>query len=99
MFRKAVLINSKDNVATAVLDLKKGEKIYIDMGFKEAEVILNHDIPFGHKLAVKEIGKNSDVIKYGECIGAAIDDIRAGDYVHVHNVESKRARGDREVQK
>ncbi len=33
-------------------------------------------------------------MKYGECIGAASCDIKKGDYVHVHNLEALRGRGD-----
>jgi altronate dehydratase small subunit len=52
-------------------------------------------IPFGHKFAVRDIGKGELVLKYGEPIGVATMDIGAGSYVHVHNVESSRGRGDR----
>jgi altronate dehydratase small subunit len=36
-----------------------------------------------------------DIMKYGEVIGAAVRSIRAGEHVHVHNLEGKRGRGDR----
>ena len=35
-------------------------------------------------------------MKYGESIGAASCDIKKGDYVHVHNLEALRGRGDLE---
>ena len=34
------------------------------------------------------------ITKYGEEIGQATANIKAGEYVHVHNLESIRARGD-----
>ncbi|WP_443110690.1 hypothetical protein [Caloramator sp. mosi_1] len=34
------------------------------------------------------------MIKYAEEIGKATNNINKGDYVHVHNIESKRGRGD-----
>lgn len=34
------------------------------------------------------------VVKYGESIGIATANIKRGDYVHVHNLDSARARGD-----
>ena len=40
--------------------------------------------------------KQRQLMKYGECIGAASCDIRKGDYVHVHNLEALRGRGDLE---
>ena len=38
------------------------------------------------------VGDN--VLKYGEVIGKASRAISPGDWVHIHNVESARARGD-----
>ena len=34
------------------------------------------------------------LMKYGESIGRASRDIQKGDYVHVHNLEAMRGRGD-----
>ena len=34
------------------------------------------------------------IMKYGECIGAANAAIRKGEYVHVHNMDALRGRGD-----
>ena len=38
--------------------------------------------------------KGEPIIKYGEEIGVATADIDTGAYVHVHNLDSQRARGD-----
>ena len=45
-------------------------------------------IPAGHKFALKDILKGEYVIKYGEIIGRATEDIKQGDWVHTHNVKS-----------
>ena len=45
-------------------------------------------IPAGHKYALKHIGKGESVIKYGEIIGRATQDIQEGEWVHTHNVRS-----------
>ncbi len=45
-------------------------------------------IPAGHKYALKHIGKGEAVIKYGEIIGRATQDIQEGEWVHTHNVRS-----------
>jgi (2R)-sulfolactate sulfo-lyase subunit alpha len=50
----------------------------------------NHDIPIGHKVALKDLKKGDTVIKYGEDIGRMIADAKAGDHVHVHNLKTKR---------
>nr|WP_286167349.1 SAF domain-containing protein [Clostridium sp. J1101437_171009_A5] len=41
-------------------------------------------------MAVCDISKGSPICKYGEHIGIASCDIKAGEHVHVHNVESHR---------
>lgn len=97
MLKFAVVANENDNVATAVKKLCRQEKIRIDLFGREIEVVLNSDVPFGHKFAIKDIAKGQKIIKYKESIGQATQDIKIGDYVHVHNVVSERGRGDLEV--
>lgn len=99
MLKLAVVANENDNVATAVKDLKKGDKVLIDLFGSEIEVTLKQHIPFGHKFAIKDIANGEEIIKYKESIGQATQDIKVGDYVHVHNVVSERGRGDLEVSK
>ena len=43
----------------------------------------------GHKIAVCDIKKGSDIIKYGYPIGFATENIKAGDSVHSHNMKTK----------
>ncbi|MBR2341633.1 MAG: altronate dehydratase [Clostridia bacterium] len=45
-------------------------------------------IPAGHKYALKDIKQGDYVIKYGEIIGRATQDIAEGEWVHTHNVKS-----------
>lgn len=87
---KAIVINPKDNVASALSKIAKGERVKV--GQREVEV--KQDIPFGHKFAIERIEEGKKVIKYGEAIGRATEDIEVGEHVHVHNVESLRAKGD-----
>lgn len=47
-------------------------------------------IPLGHKIALRDIAAGEDVIKYGEVIGAATADIRAGGHLHIHNTKTKK---------
>ena len=44
------------------------------------------DLADGHKYARRDIKKGEDVIKYGNPIGHATCDIRAGEHVHTHNL-------------
>ncbi len=86
-------MTDKDNVATALRTMRKGEKITVK-NEKTSEVTLLNDIPFGHKFASIPIRKGEFIIKYGENIGRATANIQQGAHVHVHNVESLRGRGD-----
>jgi len=94
--QKAVILNTKDNVATALADLKAGDTLELEVGGETKEVRLTTDIPFGHKFSLSKIEPDSPVIKYGEIIGVSTATIKPGDYVHIHNVVSRRGRGDLE---
>jgi altronate dehydratase small subunit len=87
---KAVVLNEKDNVATALVDLEPGSSVKVDIGDRKLAVKLTSRIPFGHKFSLARIEAGAPVIKYGEAIGNATALIDAGDYVHVHNVVSTR---------
>jgi len=90
MAGKALVLDPRDNVATAVTDLPKGHQMNV-AGYS---VVLQEPIPFGHKLALKAIPRGGNVVKYGEIMGVASRDIEPGEHVHIHNVESTRGRGD-----
>jgi len=87
---KAIVLNEKDNVATALADLEAGSNVELDVGNKRLKVKLRARIPFGHKFSLTRIEPGAPVIKYGEVIGMATTAVNAGDYVHVHNVVSAR---------
>jgi len=94
--QKAIILNPKDNVATALADLKAGDILELEVGGETLKAKLTTDVPFGHKFSLSKIEPNSPVIKYGEVIGVASTTIEPGDYVHIHNVVSTRGRGDLE---
>ena len=43
----------------------------------------------GHKIALCDIPKGADIVKYGYPIGYATEDIRKGESVHSHNLKTK----------
>jgi len=45
-------------------------------------------VKLGHKVALKDIKKGSEVIKYGEVIGVAKSNIKKGEWIHSHNLAS-----------
>jgi altronate dehydratase small subunit len=60
---------------------------------QKQQIRLADDIPSNHKFARADIKAGQEIIKYGLCIGKASCDIRQGQYVHVHNIESNRCGG------
>jgi len=42
----------------------------------------------GHKYALRDIKSGEDIVKYGNPIGHATCDIKAGEHVHTHNVKT-----------
>lgn len=92
----ALKVNDKDNVATIFANgVRAGDEVEIRDKKGRKEVIkIHHDVPYGHKVAVKDIKLGELIVKYGEEIGIATKNIARGDYVHVHNLDSMRGRGD-----
>ena len=91
---EAIALSPKDNVATALSNLKAGDSLGLKVGEKTLAIKLTAPVPFGHKFSLANIESGSPIIKYGEAIGIATADIQVGDYVHIHNVVSARGRGD-----
>jgi transcription elongation GreA/GreB family factor len=87
--QKAILLNVKDDVATALTDLATGDSVSVSLDKVSSKVTLREDIQFGHKYALRDIAKGEDILKYGLPIGKALTDIQAGDWVHVHNCRSE----------
>ena len=81
----------KDNLVTCIRELKAGERITVD----GREIVVQNDIPRFHKVAIADIPRGQAVYKYGEVMGVASRDIHAGQWAHVHNIDSTRGRGDR----
>ena len=86
----ALVINERDNVATALEPLEAG--VAVNAGGMTVTVV--ERIPRGHKVALRAIASGEAVVKYGSPIGTATEPIVAGAHVHTHNVASARGRGD-----
>ena len=67
-------LSDEDNVAVARKNLQKG-----DFGALS-------QIPFGHKISTRIILEGEPIIKYGQVIGYANNDINLGEHLHTHNV-------------
>ena len=96
----AIQANAKDNVATIFADgIAAGTEVAVlDPAGARMTMMVLEAIPYGHKFALCDITAGEQITKYGEEIGVATRDISAGAYVHVHNLDSMRGRGDLERQ-
>ncbi len=81
----ALRLRPEDDVVVAKSPIKAGTELLLD----RASVTVRQDVGRGHKLAVRDLSDGSALKKYGQTIGFARGAIRAGDHVHVHNVESR----------
>ena len=82
-----LIIHSKDNVAVALRTLGVGD-LAVAKG-REGFLTLE-EIPASHKIALRDITKGEEIIKYGEIVAVSTRDIKKGEWVHTHNLESKR---------
>lgn len=77
---RVLILNPADDVAIALDDIVAGETP------EGLEVAACADIPTGHKVARRAVGKGGLVRRYGQVIGRASQAIAVGDHVHVHNL-------------
>lgn len=89
---KALQIHQGDNVAVVLSDVKQGEEVLANTERGLISLHAKNDIPFGHKIALKELEVNVSIIKYGEEIGKAKSLISDGEWIHLHNVYCERGR-------
>ncbi|WP_054033474.1 UxaA family hydrolase [Desulfatitalea tepidiphila] len=83
MNRNVIRIHPQDNVAVAVVSIARGDSVTgADMEVLPAVT----DIPRHHKVAVAHIASDAPIVKYGEVIARARTAIRAGEWVHTHNI-------------
>lgn len=78
MAEGVIRLHDNDNVVIALSDLAKGA----DVG----GLNLPGPVPRGHKIAHHAIPKGENIIRYGQIIGQATEDIAPGAHVHSHNL-------------
>ena len=89
---KALAHNRGDHVAVAVAEIAPDEEIvvvYLDDDGEE-RLRANAAVPYGHKVALRELAAHEPVIEYSTQVGVARAPIAAGDYVHTHNIKTAR---------
>lgn len=82
MNNNALKVNPKDNVAIAIRQIAMGEDVVVD-GVKLLAAA--EDVAPSHKIALIDIKTGGVVVRYGEPIVQAKEDIQKGQWVHVHN--------------
>ena len=73
-----IQINDIDNVAVALHPAPAGTAF--------GGATASEEIPQGHKMALKDIAAGDMIMKYGLPIGHATKEIKAGQWVHTHNM-------------
>lgn len=70
-----IKISPKDNVAITVDAVAQGTTIVDD-------IVAHEEIPQGHKIALSDIPKNGQILRYGVVLGYAISPIKKGDWIN-----------------
>jgi hypothetical protein len=84
-----IVLDPKDNVATALRDLDGPSLASIanpDGSRFDLEIL--QSIKLGHKVAIAPIERETPAIKHGEPFGLATANISLGEHAHVHNIIS-----------
>jgi altronate hydrolase len=74
---RTLRLNAADNLIVAVDTIEPGRAAH--------NVAASARIPRGHKMATAKIAKGGPVVKFGQIIGFASDDILPGAHIHTHN--------------
>lgn len=82
----------EDSVGIAIQPIKAGENVMVlSMDTKENfSIQVKDDIPLFHKVALEDFTFNADVVEYAQVIGGATQDISVGEYVHIHNIKTRK---------
>ncbi len=75
-----IKIKESDNVAITIDTIRKGTVVLDD-------VLANEDIPQGHKIALTDIPKGREIVRYGVILGYALKDIQKGDWINEKMLE------------
>lgn len=89
--KTALVLSAKDNVGVSLADLSAGDIVtVIEDGGRKYEATVTEDVIFGHKFALSDLGQDAPVYKYGEEIGRMKTSVKAGAWIHVHNMYCDR---------
>lgn len=84
----ALLMDEKDNVVTCVTEVAAGQDVVYRKGQEFCTVKAEENIPYCHKVALGDLKKGDEVIKYGESLGVMTEDAAKGHWVSHNNLVS-----------
>src|SRR5271165_4304443 len=77
-----IVLHPSDRVGVARVVLSPGQAVEA----AGVRIAAKATIPAGHKIALMPIRAGDAVLRYGEIIGFALQDIAPGEHVHEHNL-------------
>ncbi len=87
---KALHIHPEDNIAVCTSAVAANDEVTILEPDGSRYVLTSlSDIPFCNKIALTDIPAGAEIIKYGESIGKATEDIKKGAVADHNNIESQ----------
>lgn len=75
-----IKLNPNDDVVVARHPVAAGTFL------SQENITTQSDIPEGHKISLRNIASGETVKRYGQIIGFASKEIKAGDHIHTHNL-------------
>ena len=87
-FSPCLRLHADDNILVARTEVAAGTSIPDGQnGDSQAGFSTSETIGLGHKVAARSIASGEPIRKYGQVIGYSTGSIKAGEWVHTHNVE------------
>jgi (2R)-sulfolactate sulfo-lyase subunit alpha len=83
----------RDNVGVVVVEgLTAGTEMLcvVTEDNSDFRLVVQQDIPIGHKVALVDLAVGDTAVKYGEDIGRIVAPAAKGGHVHTHNLKTKR---------
>ncbi len=75
-----IILHPADDVAIAREPLKAGQKL-------EDGLTVLQEVPFGHKVARRDLANGAPIKRYNQIIGFAKKAIKTGEHIHLQNME------------
>lgn len=84
----ALLMDDDDNVVTCVAEVSAGQNVVYQRNHQICTLKAEENIPYCHKIALRDLDTGDAVIKYGELIGKTNQPIKKGYWVSHLNIYS-----------